>query len=218
MRREPPLPFRHQVVDGFLPQGQVRLLFAEAFDFRLIGPLVGLCPGAVHGGTFAAVEHAELDAGGVDGLAHGPAEGVDFADDLSLGHAADGRIAAHLGDGVEVAGQQRGLCPHAGRGQGRLAARMSAADDQNVVVVGIAHGAIISGSRPAAKRILSRRHPACVLFSGRRPSSSPSEGQRPGRDFDSLNTCGPILLCRVRGAGAAGDTWRRRAVCVILRH
>ena len=99
-----PLPFRDEVVDGFLSQAQVRLFFAEAFDFGLIGPLIGLCPRAVHGGAFAAIEHAELDARGVDRAAHGPAEGVDFAHDLPFGHAADGRIAAHLADGIEIGG------------------------------------------------------------------------------------------------------------------
>ena len=95
--------------------------------------------GAVHGGAFAAIEHAELDAGGVDGAAHRAAQGVDFADDLPFGHAADGRIAAHLADGIEVGGQQCGLGADACRGQGRLGARMSAADDQNVVIVESAH-------------------------------------------------------------------------------
>ena len=89
----------------------------------------------MHGRALAAVEHAELDAGGVDGPAHGPAQGVDLADDLPLGHAADGRIAAHLGDGVEVAGQQRGPCADACGGRGRLGAGMPAADHQNVEVV-----------------------------------------------------------------------------------
>ena len=89
----------------------------------------------MHGGPLAAVEHAELDAGGVDGPAHGAAEGVDFADDLPLAHAADGRIAAHQGDGVEVAGQQRGLRAHARSGQRRLHAGVAAADHQNVEIV-----------------------------------------------------------------------------------
>ncbi len=134
-----PLPFRDEVVDGFLTQAEVGLCFAEAFDFGLVGAFIGLCPGAVHGGAFAAIEDAELDAGGVDGAAHGAAEGVDFADDLPFGHAADGRIAAHLADGIEVGGQEGGLGAHACRGEGRLGARMSAADDQHVVIVESAH-------------------------------------------------------------------------------
>ena len=97
-----------QVFDHFLPQRQVGLLFDEPLDFLLIGFFVGLGPRAVHGRPFAAIEQAELDAGGVDGPAHRPAQGVDLADDLPLGHAADGRIAAHLADRVAIGGQQGG--------------------------------------------------------------------------------------------------------------
>ena len=66
--------------------------------------------------------------------AHGAAEGVDFADDLPLAHAADGRIAAHLGDGFEVVGQQGGVRSQARRGQRRLHAGVPAANDQDVEI------------------------------------------------------------------------------------
>ena len=88
-------------------------------------------------GPLAAVEHAELDARGVDGPAHGAAQGVDFADELPLGHAADGRIAAHLGDGIEIAGQQCGPRAMRAGGRGRLGARMAAADHQDVEITGM---------------------------------------------------------------------------------
>ena len=100
-----------QIFHGFLPQREIRLRFEDSLDLLLIRPLVGLGAGAVHGRPLAAIEHAELDAGGIDGPGHGAPEGVDLADDLSLAHAADGRIAAHPGDGVEIAGQQRRSAP-----------------------------------------------------------------------------------------------------------
>ena len=145
MRAEAPSPlspllsplFDQQIFDRLLPQRESRLGFEDASDFLLIGPLVGLGAGAVHGGPLAAVEHAELDAGGVDGPAHGAAQGVDLADDLPLAHAADGRIAAHQGDGVEVAGQQRGFRAHPRRGQRRLGAGMAAADHQDVEMASV---------------------------------------------------------------------------------
>ncbi len=65
---------------------------------------VGLGAGAADGRALAAVEHPELDAGAVDGPGHEPVEGVDLADQLALGEAADGRVAGHLADGVEVVG------------------------------------------------------------------------------------------------------------------
>ena len=76
----------------------------RCFMRELVELLVRLGARRVHGRALGAVEHAELDAGGVDDLAHLAAEGVDLADDLPLGDAADGRVAAHLADGVGVHG------------------------------------------------------------------------------------------------------------------
>ncbi len=73
--------------------------------------------------------------GGVDRPAHRAAQGVDLADDLPLGDAADGRVAAHLADGVAVGGQQRRLGPHPRSRQRRLGAGVAGADDQHVVFV-----------------------------------------------------------------------------------
>ena len=89
----------------------------------------------MHRRALAAVEHAELDAGGVDGLAHHAAQGVDLADDLPLGDAADGRVAAHLGDGVAVRRQQAVPRPEPRRRQRRLDAGMAGADHEHVVLV-----------------------------------------------------------------------------------
>ena len=75
----------------------------------------------------------------VDGPAHGPAQGVDLPDDLPLGDAADGRVAAHPGDRIEPRGQQRGIRPQPRRGQRRLDAGVSGADDQDVKVTGRRH-------------------------------------------------------------------------------
>ena len=57
---------------------------------------VRLRPRPPDGRALGAVEHAELDAGGVGGDAHQPAEGVDLADHLPLGQPADGGVAGHL--------------------------------------------------------------------------------------------------------------------------
>ena len=131
--------FDDEVLDGLLAERQAGLLLADAADFLVVGRLVGLGPGAVHGGPFSPVEHPELDAGPVDGPAHRPAQGVDLADDLPLGDAADRRVAAHPGDRIQPAGQKRGPSPQPRRRQRRLDAGMSAADDQDVEVTGRWH-------------------------------------------------------------------------------
>ena len=74
-------------------------------------------------------------AAGVDDLAHLAAQGVDLADDLPLGDAADGRVAAHLGDGVGVHGQEHSAQAHAGGRQGGLDAGMAGPDDDHIEIV-----------------------------------------------------------------------------------
>ncbi len=73
---------------------------------------------------------------GVDDLAHFAAERVDLADDLPLGNAADGRVAAHLRNGVGIHGQERSAQPEPSRRQGRLDPGMAGADDDHVEVEG----------------------------------------------------------------------------------
>jgi hypothetical protein len=56
-----------------------------------------------------------LQPGDVRDATHDSAQGVDFADDLPLRHASDGRITAHGGHGVAVHGQQGGTQAKLGR-------------------------------------------------------------------------------------------------------
>ena len=73
-----PLPIPHstfvnqQILHHFLPQHEIRLLLDDPLDLLLIRLLIGLGPRAVHRRAFAAIEHAELNAGGVDRLPIAP--------------------------------------------------------------------------------------------------------------------------------------------------
>jgi hypothetical protein len=89
----------------------------------------------VHGRALGAVEHPELDAGGVDDLAHLAAEGIDFADNLAFGNAADSGVAAHLCHGVSAHGQEGGAEANAGSGESGLDACMAGADNDNIKFV-----------------------------------------------------------------------------------
>ena len=62
--------------------------------------LVALGAGRPDGGASGGVEEAELDAAAVGDFSHDAAEGVDFADEMAFGDAADGGVAGHLGDKV----------------------------------------------------------------------------------------------------------------------
>ncbi len=121
-----------QRLDGLLAQGQARLCLQAALHLEAIGGLIGLGAGGVHRGAFARVEHAELDAGGVGQPCHLAAERINLAHELPLCQPADGRVATHVGDSVEVHRQERGAGAHARRRQGSLAACMPCAHNDDV--------------------------------------------------------------------------------------
>src|SRR5262249_27167408 len=64
----------------------------------------------------------------------------DLADEMALGDPAHGGIAGHLRDQVHVERKQGSLQTHAGRSHGGLAAGMTGADYQYVVVFRELHG------------------------------------------------------------------------------
>src|SRR5262249_53428653 len=128
--------FEDEGLDGLLAEGEVRLLFDSALHLDLVELLVGLGARRVHGRALGAVEQAKLNRRGVYDLAHLAAQRVDLADDLALGDAADGGVAAHLGDGVGVHGEQGGAQAEAGGGEGGLGAGVAGADDDDVEVEG----------------------------------------------------------------------------------
>ena len=101
-------------------------------DPRAVAPLVGLRPRRPHGRAAAAVQQLELDAGGVDGLAHQAAERVDLPDEVPLGRAADRGIARHVRDGRGGRRAQPHAASHPGRGAGRLHAGVPGPDDDDV--------------------------------------------------------------------------------------
>ena len=92
-------------------------------------PAVALCPRTPHCRSFRAVEHTELDGGGVGDKAHLSAEGVDLAYNLSLGYSADGRIAAHLPYLVHVHRYQTRLRTDVGGGRGGLTTGVATSDN-----------------------------------------------------------------------------------------
>ena len=126
---------------------EIRLRLDTVLHRKLIEFLVGLGTRRVHRWALGAVEHAKLDGGFVDNFAHLAAQRVDLADDLPLGDAADRRVAAHLGHGVGVHGEESGAHPQPRRGQSRFDAGMAGADNEDVEVVGK-----LSHDRPIKQR------------------------------------------------------------------
>ncbi len=128
--------FDHEIDDFGLADVEAGLGFEDLAHFDAVELLVALGARAPDGGAARGVEQAELDADGVGDFAHDAAERVDLADEMALGHAADGRIAAHLRDEVEVHGDERGLEAHARGSHGGLAAGVAGADHDDIVLFG----------------------------------------------------------------------------------
>ena len=95
-----------QAVDVLLQQREIGLGIEQLADGALVERAIGLRARRAHGRPFAAVQGAEMDAGAIDGARHGAAERVDFLGQVALADAADGRVAAHLAQRLDVLGQQ----------------------------------------------------------------------------------------------------------------
>ena len=121
---------KNEVDDFGLLDEEIGLRLQHLAHLDAVLLLVALGAGRPDGGAAGGVEQAELDADGVGDFAHDAAEGVDFADEMALGDAADGGIAGHLRDEVEVEREEGGAQAHARGGDGGFAAGVSGADDE----------------------------------------------------------------------------------------
>ena len=63
----------------------------------------------MHRGALRGVQHLRLQERRVNAAAHLAAERVDLAHQVSLGRAADGRIAGHVADPVHIDGEDANL-------------------------------------------------------------------------------------------------------------
>ena len=105
----------------------------DVLHSELVGLLVALGSGSTDAGSLSPVKEPPLDGGGIGVQADGPAEGVDFTNHVAFAKAANGRVAAHLANGIKVLCQDCDFAAEAGRRQGGLDASMAGANDENVV-------------------------------------------------------------------------------------
>ena len=66
-------------------------------------------PGPPNGGPLRAVQHPELDPGGIRCTTHDAAHGVDFPRHDPLRDPSDGRVATHLADTAELRCDEEGV-------------------------------------------------------------------------------------------------------------
>ena len=93
---------------------------------------VSLGARALDGGSLAAIENPELDAGRIGGARHKSVQRVDLAHEVALAQAADRRIAGHVADRCEAVSDERGRGAEARRRGRGFAAGVPSADDYDV--------------------------------------------------------------------------------------
>ena len=97
-------------------QHKVFLRLQRFLHDLLIPSPVRLHAQGVYGGTLAAVEHPELNARFVRRFAHLAAERVQLPDKMPFAGAADGGVARHIPDAVEIHCEANGGKPEPRRG------------------------------------------------------------------------------------------------------
>ena len=136
--------------DDALEDRQIGHPLQPVFHGQAVGRLVALRPGGLDSPAPAPVEKPELNACFVRQDPHQAAEGVDLPDKVPLGQAADGRIAGHLGDRLEMDGHQAGAEAHGARRRRGFAAGMPGPDDDDVEIVALRHaGCLFPDAEPS---------------------------------------------------------------------
>ena len=150
----------HQVIDRGLEELQAFLVLQQLADGGLVQGSIRLRPSGANRRALARVQDAELDPGTVGRQRHCPAHGVDFPDQVALADPADGRVAAHLPEGLEVVGHQQRATSHARSRERRLGTGVSATDDDDLVVLrGCVH--VRKSMREEQVRIRNPHTPVC---------------------------------------------------------
>ena len=124
-----------QIFDPAFDNHEVDIFLQNFLHREAIELAVGLRARAANSGPFRAVQHPELDTGAIDHPGHHAVKRIDFADDVALAEAANRRIARHLTNRGALVGHQRRARADPRRGGRSLAARMPAADDDDVEAI-----------------------------------------------------------------------------------
>src|SRR5580704_1737333 len=130
-----------QIRRFLLKQLQMSLRLQNPANCALIELPVRLCPSGAHRGSLAGVQGAELDTGLIGGARHGSPECVDFLHQMSLTDTADRGVAAHLSERLNVMRQQQRASSHAGSRERRFGAGVTAADNDDLVLLCKTHDA-----------------------------------------------------------------------------
>ena len=96
--------FHDQIFDRGGAKFEAGLVGQRLAHGLFVQSAVGLRAGTAHRRTLAPVEDAKLDARSVGDPPHDAVHGVDLADQVALADTANGGIARHLANGLDLVG------------------------------------------------------------------------------------------------------------------
>ena len=138
-----------------------------------IQPAIALGARAPDRRTLGAVEHPELDPRAVGSPPHDPTQRVHLPRHRPLGYPANGRVARHLPDHLEILGQQQHPRASPGRKGASLGAGVAAADYNHVM----GHGCNVA--RREKREARSNSPTGWNASIQARAPEPPSQGQAP---------------------------------------
>ena len=102
--------FHEQTLGAALTQGERRRGFHPSLHALTVERLIGLGAGRPDRRAFARIEHPELYTRLVNSPGHFAAQRVNLPNQMALADAANGGIARHMADVVEVERQHQRFC------------------------------------------------------------------------------------------------------------
>jgi hypothetical protein len=100
-------------------------------------------------GAFSGVEHAGLNERIICRQTHLTAQRIHLADQVSLAGSANGGVAGHEGNTVQIQGKKKDGAADPGACEGRLAAGVSCSDDNDIKLF---HGFLCISISPLSER------------------------------------------------------------------
>ena len=148
----------HNVINRRRQNRQIIGLLNGLLHGQAIELAVSLCARALNRGAFAAIKQAELNTSNIRHSAHQAIQRINLAHQMALANTANGRIARHFADCLELMGQQHRARAITRRRRRRFATGVPATNNNDIPMVWFCvHGAVVTFSA----RKLKRRHGQC---------------------------------------------------------
>ena len=123
---------KQQITNRRFDDGDIVIFIQKILNGGTIQSTVSLRARAMHSRTTRFIQHAELDSGAVNRPPHQPVKRIDLADKMAFAQPANCRIARHFANPVSAHRDQRYRRAHTRGCSGRLTARMTSTNNNDI--------------------------------------------------------------------------------------